>query len=150
MILRGGPDRPDDERWRRDRHPLWSNSFSAILTSRAKSLPVLHEIMPLANGNCGKVKRLHKRDPDAISEPEWQTEALLGSPTSPPVRLKLEGHPNPKSGLSNDYRLLSGAESGDCCRDGRSSSGGYRRSEHWQIRPKTSPGPPLKSSAPLK
>jgi hypothetical protein len=29
----------------------------AILTSRAKSLPVLHEIMPLANGNCGKVKR---------------------------------------------------------------------------------------------
>ena len=41
-----GPDRPDDERWRRDRHPLWSNSFSAILTSRAKSLPVLHEIMP--------------------------------------------------------------------------------------------------------
>jgi hypothetical protein len=35
----------------------------------------------VANGNCGKVKRLqtclserHKRDPDAISEPDWQLQ----------------------------------------------------------------------------
>jgi hypothetical protein len=43
----------------------------------------------VANGNCGKVNgcryvalERHKRDPDTISEPDWQTEAPLGLSTS--------------------------------------------------------------------
>jgi hypothetical protein len=51
----------------------------------------------------------HKRDSDTISEPDWQTEALLGSSISPAGAYKAA----PPTGLPNDCGRRSGAGSHD-------------------------------------